>query len=188
MDTQELKLSEKHFDIEGTFQKERGRLLNFIRKSVNKKEDAEDLTQDVFQQMVSAFGEFDSIESVTSWIYRVARNKIIDRYRKKSTTSFSALDRGEELSFENLIPDMSGLPDQLFWQEQVKDTLEAALEELPIQQKEVFIQHELEQVSFKEIAAETGDSVNTLISRKRYAVIHLRKRLTPLYHEMKNLE
>lgn len=174
--------------LEEVIKKEKGRLLNFIKKAVSKKEDAEDITQDVFLQLTKAFNEAQSIESITSWIYRVAKNKIIDKYRKKSTISFTALEgENEDLSFDNLLPDLAGIPDQQYWQSQVRETIDAALEELPIEQKEVFIQQEFEQKSFKEISDSTGLTVNTLISRKRYAILHLRKRLITLYQEIETL-
>ena len=174
--------------LEEAINKEKGRLLNFIKKTVGKTEDAEDITQDVFLQLTKAFNEAQSIESVTSWIYRVAKNKIIDRYRKKSTINFSTLEgENEDFSFDDLIPDLSGVPDQQYWQMQVRETLDAALEELPREQREVFIQQEFEQKSFKEISEMTGLTVNTLISRKRYAILHLRKRLVNLYQEIETL-
>jgi RNA polymerase sigma factor (sigma-70 family) len=174
--------------LEEAIKREKGRLLNFIKKTVKKTEDAEDITQDVFLQLTKAFNDAQSIESVTSWIYRVAKNKIIDRYRKKSTINFSTLEGdNEDLSFDDLLPDLSGIPDQQYWQSQVRETLDAALEELPVEQREVFIQQEFEQKSFKEISAKTGLTVNTLISRKRYAILHLRKRLVNLYQEIETL-
>ncbi len=174
--------------LEEVIKKEKGRLLNFIKKAVNKTEDAEDLTQDVFLQLTKAFNEAQSIESVTSWIYRVAKNKIIDKYRKKSTINFSTLEgENEDLSFDDLLPDLSGIPDQQYWQTQVRETLDLALEELSVEQREVFIQQEFEQKSFKEISEKTGLTVNTLISRKRYAILHLRKRLVTLYQEIQTI-
>ena len=135
--------------LEEVIKKEKGRLLNFIKKAVNKTEDAEDLTQDVFLQLTKAFNEAQSIESVTSWIYRVAKNKIIDKYRKKSTINFSTLEgENEDLSFDDLLPDLAGIPDQQYWQTQVRETLDLALEVLPEEQREVFIQQEFEQKGF----------------------------------------
>jgi len=174
--------------LEEVIQKEKVRLLNFIKKAVNKTEDAEDLTQDVFLQLTKAFNEAQSIESVTSWIYRVAKNKIIDKYRKKSTVNFTTIegDNGD-LSFDDLLPDLNGIPDQQYWQTQVRETLDSALEELPEEQRSVFVKQEFEQKSFKDISQETGLTVNTLISRKRYAVLHLRKRLVSLYQEIESI-
>ena len=172
--------------LEETIKKEKGRLFNFIRKTVKRTEDAEDIAQDVFLQLTKALNDSQSIESVTSWIYRVAKNKIIDKYRKKSTLSFSDVrtEDDEELSFESLLPDLSNIPDQQYWQEQVRETLDLALSELPEEQRAVFIEHEFEQTSFKELAEKYNVSVNTLISRKRYAVLHLRNRLESLYKEL----
>lgn len=174
--------------IEEVIKKEKVRLLNFIKKTVKRTEDAEDITQDVFLQLSKALNESQSIESVTAWVYRVAKNKIIDRYRKKSTVNFTTLEgEHEDLSFDNLIPDLTGLPDQQYWQKQVREAIDEALGELPVDQRDVFIQQEFEQKSFKEISKKTGLSVNTLISRKRYAVLHLRKKLIDLYKEIELL-
>ena len=138
--------------------------------------------------MTKAFNEAQSIESVTSWIYRVAKNKIIDKYRKKSTVNFSTLEgENDDLSFDDLLPDLAGIPDQQYWQTQVRETLDLALGELPVDQRDVFIQQEFEQKSFKEISETTGLAVNTLISRKRYAILHLRKRLVTLYKEIESI-
>lgn len=173
--------------LEDTIRKEKNRLINFIKKAVKRTEDAEDIAQDVFLQLTKASNDTQSIESVTSWIYRVAKNKIIDKYRKKSTINFSSIEsENEDLSFENILPDFEGMPDQQYWQLQVRETLELALDELPEEQREVFVKQEFEQKSFKEISIETGLSINTLISRKRYAVLYLRKQLQTLYNELQS--
>lgn len=177
-------INNKSIPLEEIFRKEKNKLTSFIRKAVKTKEDAEDISQDVFLQLIKASYELQTIESVTSWIYRVARNKIIDLYRKKSTVNFSDLGKEESLVFENLLPDLNELPDKQYWQEQVKQTIDEALEELPAEQREVFVMHEFEQKSFKEINEMTDVSINTLISRKRYAILHLRNRLSALYEEM----
>jgi len=179
--------------IEKTIKKESGRLFNFIRKSVPTKEDAEDILQDVFYQFVSAFEEIEFMDRVTAWLYRVAQNKIIDSRRKKSTsplpdekTVFQGDDNDEYLTLAEIIPDVSGLPDEVYWQNLVMEEIETALDELPDEQKEVFVLNEFEGLSFKEISVLTNEPVNTLLSRKRYAVLYLRKSLMYLFEELKN--
>ncbi|MEO6169232.1 MAG: sigma-70 family RNA polymerase sigma factor [Chitinophagales bacterium] len=183
-------------EIQETVRKERKRLLDFIRQRVNSDEDAEDILQDVFYQFVNAYRMMEPIEKVTSWLFTVARNRITDLYRKKKTTTFSSLvpvtDEGndEDASgyfLDELMQDVSETPEAQYMRSLVWDTLNAALEELPAEQRDVFNLHELEGLSFKEIAAQTGQSVNTLLSRKRYAVLHLRERLQTLYNELLNL-
>jgi RNA polymerase sigma factor (sigma-70 family) len=165
------------------------RLFGFIRKRVNNEADAEDILQDVWYQLTATV-DTEPIEQVSSWLFRVARNKIIDRYRKKKPESLE-----DALAFENedgvmnfkeiLLADNNNPETEylrsMFWKE-----LQDALEELPQEQREVFIWNEMEDVPFKEIAERTGLSVNTLISRKRYAVVHLRERLQTLYNEIIN--
>lgn len=165
------------------------RLFGFIRGRVRTDEDAEDILQEVWYQF-SNQPETEAIEQVSGWLHRVARNKIIDRYRKKQDElidDYSYEDeQGDELGFKDILlaetssPEMDNLR-ELFWQQ-----LFDALEELPEEQRFVFIQNELEDKSFKQIAAETGENIKTLISRKGYAVKHLRKRLENLYQEFVN--
>lgn len=183
-------------EIQETVRKERKRLLDFIRQRVNSDEDAEDILQDVFYQFVNAYRMMEPIEKVTSWLFTVARNRITDLYRKKKTTTFSSLlpvtDDGNEEDasgyfLDELMQDVSETPEAQYIRSLVWDTLNAALEELPAEQRDVFNLHELEGLSFKDIAAQTGLSVNTLLSRKRYAVLHLRERLQTLYNELLNL-
>ena len=176
--------------------KERKRLLDFIRQRVNSDEDAEDILQDVFYQFVNAYRMMEPIEKVTSWLFTVARNRITDLYRKKKTATFSSLlpvtDEGSDddatnYFLEEIMQDATETPEAQYMRSLVWDTLNAALAELPEEQREVFNLHELEGLSFKEIAAQTGQSVNTLLSRKRYAVLHLRERLQTLYKELLTL-
>lgn len=184
-------------EIQETVRKERKRLLDFIRQRVKSDEDAEDILQDVFYQFTNAYRMMEPIEKVTSWLFTVARNRITDLYRKKKTETFSSLipltgdETGDEEAsnyfLDELMQDASETPDSQYMRSLVWDTLNAALEELPAEQREVFTQHELDGLSFKDIAAQTGASVNTLLSRKRYAVLHLRKRLQTLYTELLNL-
>lgn len=169
-----------------TIQKERGRLLNFIKKRVPAPEDAEDVLQDVFYQLINAYRAAESIEKVTSWLFTVARNKITDLYRKKKAEPFSKKISSSESEFnlEAILPDLSELPDQTMARRMIWEALEEALEELPPKQREVFEMHEFEQKSFQEISKITGDKINTLLSRKRYAILHLRERLQEFYEEI----
>ena len=153
------------------------KLFFFIRQRVNTDEDAEDILQDVWMQLSDVMNS-EPIEQVSGWLYRVAKNKIIDKYRKKSTLSLDEeINEDEENDFYLNIPESEQLRD-VFWEQ-----LYAALEEIPENQRQVFIWNELEEISFQEIAERTGEKINTLISRKRYAVLHLRKRLQQLYKE-----
>jgi RNA polymerase sigma factor (sigma-70 family) len=154
--------------------REQSRLRNFIRRRVADPLDAEDILQDVFYELVEANRLLMPIEHVTSWLFRVARNRIIDRFRKK---------KPESLQLEELIPSADAGPELEYVRRVVADELLAAIDELPEEQRQVFVAHELEGRSFKEIARETGVGVNTLLSRKRYAVLHLRKRLQRVYDE-----
>ena len=167
--------------------REQSRLRNFIRRRVPDPRDAEDILQEVFYELVEANRLLMPIEHVTGWLFRVARNRITDLFRKKKPESFSdaavAGDEDELLQLEDLLPSPDAGPDALYARSVLLDELEFALDELPEEQREVFVGHELEGRSFKEMAAETGVSVNTLLSRKRYAVLHLRERLQSIYDE-----
>ncbi len=167
--------------------REKSRLLRFIRRRVPDSRDAEDILQDVFYELVEANRLLMPIDHVTGWLFRVARNRITDLFRKKTPVSFSDVAvAGEDddlLSLENLLPSPGAGPDAVFARGVLLDELEAALGELPAEQRDVFLAHELEGRSFREMAAETGVSVNTLLSRKRYAVLHLRERLRRIYDE-----
>jgi RNA polymerase sigma factor (sigma-70 family) len=166
-------------------QREQSRLLRFIRRRVPDPRDAEDILQDVFYQLVEANRLLVPIEHITGWLFRVARNRITDLFRKKKPESFGegANEDDERLRVEDLLPSPDAGPDALFARSLLLDALELAVEELPEEQREVFVAHELEGRSFKEMAAETGVSVNTLLSRKRYAVRQLRERLQAMYDE-----
>jgi len=173
--------------ISEVVEREQSRLGNFIRRRVLDPRDAEDILQDVFYELVEANRLLMPIEHVTGWLFRVARNRITDLFRKKRPESFSdtaVLDEGDELlQLENLLPSPDAGPEVLYARSVLLDELELAVDELPEEQREVFVAHELEGRSFKEMAAETGVSVNTLLSRKRYAVLHLRERLQSIYDE-----
>src|SRR5437867_3264754 len=163
--------------IADVVRRERSRLRNFIRRRVPDPRDAEDILQDVFYKLVEANRLLMPIEHVTGWLFRVARNRITDFFRKKTPESFDEL-------LEDLLPSPDAGPEALYARNVLLDELELAVDELPEEQRAVFVAHELEGRSFKEMAAETGVSVNTLLSRKRYAVLHLRERLQSIYDEL----
>jgi len=174
--------------ISEVVKREQSRLRNFIRRRVPDPRDAEDVLQDVFYKLVEANRLLMPIEHVTGWLFRVARNRITDLLRKKKPENFSdaAVSRNDDdevLAFEDLLPSPDAGPEALYARSLLLDELESAVDELPEEQREVFVAHELQGRSFKEIAAETGVSVNTLLSRKRYAVLHLRERLQDVYDE-----
>ena len=160
-------------------QRDEPRLRSFIRKRVLDMQDAEDVLQDVFYELIQAYRLMKPAEQVTAWLYRVARNRIVDLFRRKKTVSLNE-PTGEDWdapSLEDLLPSADAGPEAVYARELLFEAADEALEELPENQREVFIAHEFLGKSFKELAAETGVSVNTLLSRKRYAVLHLRKRL-----------
>jgi RNA polymerase sigma factor (sigma-70 family) len=175
--------------ISEVVKREQSRLRNFIRLRVPDPRDAEDILQDVFYKLVEANRLLMPIEHVTGWLFRVARNRITDLLRKKKPENFSdaAVSRNDDddelLRFEDLLPSPDAGPEALYARSVLLDELESAVDELPEEQREVFVAHEFQGRSFKEIAAETGVSVNTLLSRKRYAVLHLRERLQDIYDE-----
>jgi len=167
--------------------KERPRLRNFIRRRVANDADADDLLQDVLAELVQAYRVLMPIEFVTGWLYRVARNRITDLFRKKRPEAFSdALQEdedGDQLDVGDLLPSPEAGPEAEYFRSVLLEELQQALAELPSEQRDVFVAHELEGRSFKELAAESGASVNTLLSRKRYAVLHLRKRLQTVHDD-----
>jgi RNA polymerase sigma factor (sigma-70 family) len=168
--------------------REQSRLRNFIRRRVSDPRDAEDILQDVFFALVEANRLLMPIDHVTGWLFRVARNRITDLFRKKRPASLSEAvgggegDEGER--WEDLLPAPGEGPDAAYARGVLLEELELAVDALPPDQREVFVAHELEGRSFKEIAADTGVSVNTLLSRKRYAVLRLRERLQPMFDEL----
>lgn len=181
----------KELAIEKVVKQERGKLLRFIRRNVAAKEDAEDILQDVLYSLVSGFEDIEYLEVISAWLIKVAKNKIIDTYRKKNPESFSDeiiikddTTEGEELSLIDILPDLRNLPDKVYWQNLFWEEIEAALDELPEEQREVFIMNEFEGLSFKEMSKIRNEPVNTLLSRKRYAVLYLRKKLKNLYEEL----
>lgn len=168
--------------------REQARLRNFIRSRVPDRLDAEDILQDVFAELVQAYRLMKPIEQVGAWLFRVARNRIIDLFRKKKFERWrdeTQLDSGgTALRLEDLLPSLAAAPDQQYDRSILLEALEDALDELPKDQRDVFMAHEIEGRSFKELAAATGLGVNTLLSRKHYAVLHLRRRLQGVYDEL----
>jgi RNA polymerase sigma factor (sigma-70 family) len=177
--------TEQNRHISEVIQQERRRLLHFIRKRVDDEGDAEDILQDVFYELTEAYRLMKPIEQVGAWLYRVARNRIIDRFRKRRPAAEVPLNANEEgaLRFEDLLPSPDAGPEALYARSVLLDELDTALEELSEEQRDVFIAHEMDGRSFKQLAEETGLSVNTLLSRKHYAILHLRRRLEAIYEE-----
>jgi RNA polymerase sigma factor (sigma-70 family) len=182
-----ISMTEQNRQISEIVAEERSRLRDFIRRRVPDPSDAEDIVQEVFYELVEANRLLMPIEHVTGWLFRVARNRITDLFRKKKPEAFS--DRtvegedGELLRIEDLLPSPDAGPEALYVRSVLLEELEFALDELPDEQRAVFVAHELEGRSFKELSAESGVNVNTLLSRKRYAVLHLRERLQSLHDE-----
>ena len=173
--------------ISEVVKRERSRLLNFIRRRVPDPGDAEDVLQEVFYRLVEANRLLMPIEHITGWLFQVARNRITDLFRKKQPATFSDLvvadESGEELQCEDLLPSRDAGPEAEYVRKRLLEELRRSLAELPKEQRDVFVAHEFEGRSFKELAAETGVGVNTLLARKRYAVLHLRERLQRAHDE-----
>ena len=176
---------EQDRQISQVIAEEQPRLRSFIRRRVPNPADAEDLLQDVFFELVQARRLLQPIDYVTGWLFRVARNRITDFFRKKRPDSFSdtavETEEGELLGIDELLPSPDAGPEALYLRGVLLDELQAALHELPSEQREIFLAHEVEGRSFKELAEETGVSVSTLLARKRYAVLHLRERLHDIH-------
>jgi RNA polymerase sigma factor (sigma-70 family) len=178
---------------EETFLKQRGKLLGFIRNRVPDLEEAEDILQDVFYQFIAGYDTIQSVDRITSWLYSVARNKIIDRYRKKKSqpqrADLESIRNEQEegpITLQEILPDLGNTPEDQMIRDMIWDAIMDALDELPAEQRSIFIQNELEDRSFREIAELTGVSINTLLSRKRYAIQALRQKLQTLYNEIIN--
>lgn len=181
-------MTEQDSHISEIVAEERSRLRNFIRRRVPDSSDVEDIVQEVFYELVEANRLLMPIEHVTGWLFRVARNRITDLFRKKKREGFgdaaaSEDEDGEPSRLEDLLPSPDAGPEALYVRGVLLEELEHALEDLPEEQRAVFVAHELEGRSFKELSAESGVNVNTLLSRKRYAVLHLRERLRSIYDE-----
>jgi RNA polymerase sigma factor (sigma-70 family) len=178
-------MSEQDERISAAVTREQPRLRNFIRRRVADEGEVEDVLQEVFYELVEAYRMMKPVEEVSAWMYRVARNRIVDLFRKRrptvSTSDPVGMDGGEPLRLAELLPSPEAGPDAVFARGVLLEELEAALDELPPEQRAAFVAHELEGRSFKELAAETGLSINTLLSRKHYAVLHLRRRLRAIY-------
>jgi RNA polymerase sigma factor (sigma-70 family) len=181
------RMAEQDQRISEAVDRERARLRNFIRRRVADQGDAEDILQDVFHELVEAYRMMKPVEEVTAWLFRVARNRITDLFRRKKREARSEpatnTDEGETVRWEDLLPSPDAGPHAAFVRSVLLEELDAALDELPDEQREVFIAHELMGYSFKELAAQSGLSINTLLSRKHYAVVHLRQRLQAIYDE-----
>jgi RNA polymerase sigma factor (sigma-70 family) len=175
--------------ISEAIEREKPRLRNFIAKRVADQSDAEDILQEVFYELVEAYRMMRPVEQVTAWLFRVARNRITDLFRsKKREASIEPavnIEEGEELQWEDLLPSPEAGPEAAYARSVLLEEMDAALDELPEEQREVFVAHEFMGYSFKELAEQTGVSVNTLLSRKRYAVLHLRDRLQTIYHDFR---
>jgi len=180
-------MTEQDERISKAIDREQSRLRNFIRRRVPDREDAEDILQEVFYEFVAAYRMMKPIEEATAWMFRVARNRIIDLFRRRKREGRSepaaALEDGEQLRWEDLLPSPDAGPQAAYARQILLEELDVALEELPEEQREVFVAHELMGYSFKELAAQSGVGVNTLLSRKHYAVLHLRERLQDIYDE-----
>jgi RNA polymerase sigma factor (sigma-70 family) len=178
---------EQDRQISEVIAKEQTRLRSFIRKRVPNEADVDELLQEVFFELVQAQRLLKPIDFVSGWLFRVARNRITDLFRKKRPENFTdaagADEDGELLAFEDLLPSPDDGPDALFVRNVLLAELETALGELPAEQREVFVAHEIEGRSFKELSAESGVNINTLLARKRYAVLHLRERLQSIHDE-----
>ncbi|HTE31606.1 MAG TPA: RNA polymerase sigma factor [Chryseolinea sp.] len=176
---------------EQTFLREKDRLLGFIRNRVSSLEEAEDILQDVFYQFVAGYDTIESLDRVTSWLFSVARNKIIDRYRRDSARPKRAdiglhagMDEDAPLTLQDILPDLGNTPEDSYLRDVIWEAIMDALDDLPAEQRQIFVLNEIEERSFREIAEETGVSINTLLSRKRYAILALRKKLQRLYNDI----
>jgi RNA polymerase sigma factor (sigma-70 family) len=183
-------LPQQDREIADAVARERPRLRNFIRRRVIDQDEAEDILQDVFEELVEAYRLTDPIEQIGAWLFRVARNRIVDRFRKKKEAplpdSFDAIESDDDYRLDLALPSPDAGPEAAYARAVLLQTFQAALDELPANQRDVFIAHELDGRSFKDIAAETGIGVNTLLARKRYAVLHLRERLQSAHDDFEN--
>ena len=182
-------MSEQDQFLAEAMEREEPRLRSFIRRRVLDTSDAEDVLQDVFYELIAAYRMMQPVEQVTAWMFRVARNRITDLFRRRKTVSLNepaSADEDSAETLEDLLPAADAGPDAVFARGVLLEALEDALDELPAGQREAFLAHEVLGRSFKEMSAETGVSVNTLLARKRYAVLHLRKRLKEVQEDFGN--
>ena len=177
-------MTDKDSEISAVVVRERSRLGNFIRRRIGNPEEAEDILQDVFYEFVEEYRLPESIEQASAWLFRVARNRIIDRFRKKKEVPISETGDEEEYRLDLALPSPDAGPEAEYARAVLLDALRQALDELPEAQREVFVEHELEGRSFKEMAAQSGVAIGTLLARKRYAVLHLREQLQAVYDEL----
>jgi RNA polymerase sigma factor (sigma-70 family) len=182
-------MAQQDQQISEAIEREKPRLRNFIRRRVGDRSDVEDIVQEVFYELVEAYRMMKPVEQVTAWLFRVARNRITDLFRSKKREASSEpavkIDDGEEIQWEDLLPSPEAGPEAAYARSVLLEEMEAALDELPEEQREVFVAHEFLGYSFKELAEQTGVGVNTLLSRKRYAVAHLRERLQSIYDDFR---
>ena len=180
--------SRQNIEIEETIRKERPRLLNFIRTRVRTEDDAQDILQEVFGQLIEAYRGLDTIDRVGSWLFRVARSKITDAYRRRKAEGrpqmWGGREHPSEMGLEDVVPTPTEDPEALYMRDTIWRAIEAALEELPRAQREAFVLHELEGMSFKDISELTGETENSLRLRKHYATRALRAKLASLYHSL----
>ena len=177
-------MTDKDSEISAVVVRERSRLGNFIRRRIGNPEEAEDILQDVFYEFVEEYRLPESIEQASAWLFRVARNRIVDRFRKKKEVPMSETGDEEEYRLDLALPSPDAGPEAEYARAVLLDALRQALDELPEAQREVFVEHELEGRSFKEMAVKSGVAINTLLARKRYAVLSLRERLQVVYDEL----
>jgi RNA polymerase sigma factor (sigma-70 family) len=187
MSSVEQAIAEQNQWVAEAMERDEPRLRNYIRKQVLDRETAEDILQEVFVELIEAYRLLKPIEQVSAWLFRVAKNRIIDRFRGRKLESLAANKYGDDedvpVSLEELLPSLESGPEALYARGVLLDEIDDALQEMPEEQRTVFIAHEWEGQSFKELSTETGVSVNTLLSRKHYAVVHLRRRLRSIYEE-----
>jgi len=186
----EFMTEEQNRRIAETVEREQGRLRNFIRKRVLDESDVEDILQEVFYELVQAYRLMKPLEQVGAWLFRVARNRIIDRFRGRRQEAPRAdpaggTEEAERFPWEDMLPSPDTGPEAAYARDLLLEEIDAALDELPEEQREVFVAHEFEGRSFRELAEASGVSVNTLLSRKHYAVLYLRRRLRTIYQEFK---
>jgi RNA polymerase sigma factor (sigma-70 family) len=181
-------MTDRDSEITATVVRERTRLVNFIRRRIRDQDDAEDILQDVFHEFVQAYRLPAPIEQASAWLFRAARNRIVDRFRKKKEQPLAEFaetdDADSEYRLDLALPSHDAGPEAVYARSLLLKALQEALDELPAEQRDVFIAHELEGRSFKDLAAQSGVALNTLLARKRYAVLHLRARLQPVYDEL----
>lgn len=183
-------MTEQDQRISEAIARDEPRLRSFIRRRVSDARDAEDILQDVFYELIEAYRLMKPVEQVTSWLFRVARNRIIDLFRRRKreplpVDSATLTEEGDVATLEDLLPSPNAGPDAIYVRNLLLDEIDDALDELPEEQRDVFVAHELLGYSFKELSEQTGVSVNTLLSRKRYAVLYLRERLRSIYDDIK---